>query len=554
MKVVTAQQIRELDRKAMEEGGIPGVVLMENAGRAVVDSLQRDYGPLIGKRIAVFCGGGNNGGDGFVILRLLALAGVVTTLFCAEETLQSGRLKPDAAVFLEVARRFGICSRAEIPDAGQLQANSHSWSHRFDIAIDALLGTGVKDAPRGWIADAVRAINALKCPVVSVDIPSGIDADTGTAAGEAVRASTTVTFAYPKLGLFLYPGYEHAGRLHISDIGFDWRTLELEAGVEALGCGPGPLTAGLTASPSLREPIGWENLLHKRRPESNKGDYGHVGILAGSRGMVGAPALVARAAQRTGAGLVTVLTAASAQPIIAGKLDEQMTLPLAECDGSISESAWEAIAAFAGKAAAFCIGPGLTTNSETVRLVHRILREIDVPIILDADGLNALALEPTVAQDRSKSLGSPLIITPHPGEAARLLGTSVAQIQSDRVGSVRELARRYAAVAVLKGRYTLIADPDGMVCINTTGNPGMATGGMGDALTGIIGALMAQETALSGKHADCHTAPLFTAALGVHLHGIAGDMAAATRGEAGLTAGDVIDHLPAAFSRLILED
>ena len=537
----------------MGEAGVPGVVLMENAGRAIVDVVGRDYGPLAGKKAAVFCGAGNNGGDGFVILRLLALAGVNAVLFCAEETLQTGRLKADAAIHLYVAKNIGVCRREDLPDDDHLQRSSSPWSRRFDFAIDALLGTGVKDAPRGWVAQAVRAINLLDCPVIAVDIPSGVDADTGAAPGEAVRAKCTVTFAYPKLGLFLYPGYEHAGKLHVSDIGFDWRALKPEAGVILLGCGTGAMTAGITCSPSLRAPVGWEKLLQKRRPESNKGDYGHVGILAGSRGMAGAPALVARAAQRTGAGLVTVLTAQSAQPILAAKLDEQMTVPLIEKDGAVAEAAWESIAAFANRASVFCVGPGLTTSAETVRLVHRVLREIDVSIVLDADGLNALAMDLSVAQDRSRAGRSPLIITPHPGEAARLLGTSVAQVQSDRIGSVRELARRYHAIAVLKSRVTLIADPDGKVCINTTGNPGMATGGMGDTLTGVIGALLAQDAAHASKQGNPHVDPLYSAALGVHLHGIAGDISAATRGEAGLTAGDVIDCLPTAFLRLVNE-
>jgi ADP-dependent NAD(P)H-hydrate dehydratase / NAD(P)H-hydrate epimerase len=553
MKVVTAEQMRELDRRAMDEGGAPGVVLMENAGRAVVDLVDREYGPLSRLRAGIFCGGGNNGGDGFVIARLLVLAGAQVSVFCAPDTLESTRLKPDAAAHLKLFLYSGRHLLKSLPAAGEMAADSSTWRRGFDVAVDALLGTGIKDAPSGWCANAIRRLNALDCGVVAVDVPSGVNSDTGAAPGEAVRADHTVTFAYPKLGLLLHPGFELAGRLHAADIGFPWASLQPPVDISLLGCAPGRISAAITCSHSLREPDGWEKLLQKRPPESNKGDYGHVGILAGSRGMAGAPALVARAAQRSGAGLVTVLTAESAQPILAAKLDEQMTRPLPETDGAVAESALDAVLEFAQIASALCIGPGLTTHPETVRLVIRLVREAAVPVVLDADGLNALAQEPEAAAARSAGAVGVLVLTPHPGEAARLLGTSIAQVQSDRVGSVRKLARKFHAIAVLKGRHTLIASPDGAVCINTTGNPGMATGGMGDTLTGVIGALLAQGAASAGRRAEEGTAPLRIAALGVHLHGIAGDIAARAVGESGLTAGDVIDRLPQARSALASE-
>jgi NAD(P)H-hydrate epimerase len=423
---------------------------------------------------------------------------------------------------------------------------------RYDFAVDALLGTGIKSAPRGWIAEAVSVLNALDCPVIAVDIPSGVDADTGAAPGAAVRADWTVTFAYPKLGLFLSPGHELAGKLRISDIGFAWNTLSPSAAIQWLACPKSCHAPTISDSPAPSIPAGWERLLQKRRPETNKGDYGHVGILAGSRGMTGAAALCARAAQRAGAGLVTVLTSSSAQPIIAAKLDEQMTIPLPESDGAVGEAAFDSIVEFGARATALCIGPGLTTKPETVRLIQRLIRECRIPIVLDADGLNALAMRPETAQERGSNLHSPLVMTPHPGEAARLLGRSVSEIQSNRVEAVRELAQKFQAVAVLKGRYTLIADPTGNVRINTTGNPGMATGGMGDTLTGIVGSLIAQD--IAGERAAGERVPILEAvALGVHLHGIAGDIAAEQRGETGIIAGDVIEHLPAARWRLSLE-
>jgi NAD(P)H-hydrate epimerase len=272
--------------------------------------------------------------------------------------------------------------------------------------------------------------------------------------------------------------------------------------------------------------------------------------------MAGAPSLVARGAQRAGAGLVTVLAAASVQPTIAAKLDEQMTIPLPEKEGAVSAAAFDEIATFAEKATVLCIGPGLTTAEETVALVQRVLTEIEKPVVLDADGLNALSKHPDALAKRPQNPRAPLILTPHPGEAARLLGTSIPEIESDRIKAVRELARRFQAVALLKGRYTLISDPSGNVTINTTGNPGMASGGMGDTLTGIIGGLLAQNLAPGREIEDLDAwrsatpPPEEVVALSVYLHGMAGDLAAAEVGETGLVAGDVIAHLPAAIRTL----
>ena len=355
--------------------------------------------------------------------------------------------------------------------------------------------------------------------------------------GEAVWATHTVTFAYPKIGMLLFPGAERVGKRHLVDIGFDWFQLNVKT--------PYKIS---TPTPDVYGNLG----LARRSPESNKGDYGHVAVVAGSRGMAGAPALVARAAQRVGAGLVTVLAPACVQSTLAIKLDEQMTLPLADIDGSLSEAAFETIAAFAEKASVLCVGPGLTTAPRTVALVQRIITELEKPLILDADGLNALALNPDCIAKRSVHPYAPLIITPHPGEAARLLGTSIAEVQSNRIKAVTDLATRFHAIAVLKGRHTLVADTNGDILINTTGNPGMATGGMGDTLTGILGALLASFVVFGQKR----SAPRLpfparsVIALGVYLHGFAGDLVAQEKGEAGLVAGDLIERLPRAIQML----
>jgi NAD(P)H-hydrate epimerase len=573
MRVVTTAQIREMDRRAIEEFGIPGAVLMENAGRAVVSVIAQEFGPLRRKQVAVFCGGGNNGGDGFVIARHLHLLGAIPTILLA------GGPKPgtDANTHFEIARNLGIPCDG-LPD--------RPWRLRdrmpdCELIVDALLGTGIQDAPRAAYAEAIRAVLESRAPVVSVDIPSGVNADTGAIPGEAVVATQTVTFGYPKRGLLLFPGAQTVGRLHIADIGFDWGRVAPEDAPWLL---PRPewLQNEAGETRSLLEAFSGFRLaqfpLRPRREDANKGDFGHVAILAGSRGMAGAPALAARAAQRVGAGLVTVLTAASAQPMVAAKLDEQMTVPLPETDGAIAEAAFDTLAKFAERATVFCIGPGLTTAPGTVALVQRLLTEIPKPIVLDADGLNALAKVPTCIEHRVKFTAAPLVLTPHPGEAARLLGTSIPEVESDRIGAVSELARRYKAVVALKGRYSLIADPTGQIAINTTGNPGMATGGSGDTLTGMLGGLLAQvfaqrerepspwhlrakpvlpptkslsfEAPKAGVEAPDCRAEFIAAELAVYLHGLAGDLAATQVGEAGLVAGDITALLPTAMQQL----
>ncbi len=570
MRVVTAQQMRDMDRRASEEFGIPGVVLMENAGRAVVDAVRRELGLLRGKRAVVFCGPGNNGGDGFVIARYLSLEGADCTLLFVGE---AKGLKADARTHFDLARRLEL----NFLPTGQ-DAERDALLVRADVVIDALLGTGVKSAPRAEVAAQIEAINTVSCPVFAVDIPSGVDADTGATPGVAVRATHTVTFATPKLGLLLFPGAECVGKLQVADIGLDWEkvvhadptepTIRLQFALPTrpfLSSTDGRSSGGQGSSngyfrvPSAGPTLDFgkaNRLLQKRKGETNKGDYGHVGIVAGSRGMAGAPALVARGAQRVGAGLVTVLAPAGVQPTISAKLDEQMTVPLPEKNGAVSGEAFAEVARFAERATVLCVGPGLTTEPEAAALVYRLLVEISKPLVLDADGLNALAMSPERAQARPDDPRAPLVLTPHPGEAARLLGTSIADVQSNRIASVRELARRYRATVVLKGRHSLIADIQGNVIINTSGNPGMASGGMGDTLTGILGGLLAQALAPLRTIEDENffrteaIPPLEVVAFGVFLHGLAGDLAAASHGEAGLVAGDLIEHLPAALRLL----
>ena len=528
--LVTAAQIREMDRRAMQELGIPGSVLMENAGQAVVQVLCEKVGKVNGKRVLIFCGGGNNGGDGYVIARRLALSAADTQVVMLAAP---ASLKGDAAIHFAVLKASGLGSiRAFDPET----THEVSAYDQVDVVIDALLGTGLEAAPRSDYAAAISLVNRLKrskpaLMVVAVDVPSGISSDTGAVNGEAIRADITVTFARPKLGLYLPPASEYAGEICVQDIGICWDTLDPDG------------------APRLIPDTVFETLLDRRAPESNKGDFGHVGIIAGSRGMTGAPVMAARAAQRAGAGLVTVLTPSSAQASVSTRLDEQMTIGLAESEeGALCMRSLPAIAAFASRASALCIGPGITTSRDTAELLDALLSQIATPLVLDADALNIVSLKPQILFGRTSV--APVILTPHPGEAARLLGTTVLQVQSNRLASVREIAARYGCIVVLKGRYTLISDPEGNVLVNTTGNPGMATGGMGDTLTGIAGAFLARMSR-AGK-ADTVSA-MHAASAAVHIHGLAGDIAAAHIGQIGLTAGDVGDCIAAAINRRAAE-
>jgi len=544
VKIVTAEMMRALDWRAMEEGGIPGVVLMENAGRAVFEFLAERFGPVRERAFCVVCGTGNNGGDGFVTARYLKLAGGRVSVVLVGDP---SKIKGDARVHFDLMQRIGL-TPVPGPPAG-------------DILVDALLGTGITGAPRAEYAEAVRWINDRHRPIISIDIPSGVDSDTGATPGEAVRATATVTFGYPKLGLFLAPGADCVGELAVRDIGFAWDVLECETPYwwirPVLGSGFWISDCSIR---NLKSRI--QSSLRRPR-EAHKGLFGHVLVIGGSRGMSGAPTMTARAALRAGAGLVTVAAPESAQALIAAKLDEAMTLPLPEREGALCEASFEPIRAMADRCDVLCLGPGATQEPEAQSVILRVLTEIDKPTVLDADGLNALARRPDALPGRE----APIVLTPHPGECGRLLGIEAGAVQADRIGAVRRAAERFGAVVVLKGARTLVCDGRRVpllsppsnggkrvvppllerggvggslpVAVNTTGNPGMATGGSGDSLTGILGALIGQG--LDACDAAC---------LGVYLHGRAGDLAAEERGEAALIAGDIIEALPHAIREL----
>lgn len=505
MKVVTSAIMQELDRRAIHEFGVPGVVLMENAGRVVVEELHAHLGDLRGRSVAVFCGTGNNGGDGFVAARYLKLAGARVQVHLAGE---EDRIRGDASHHFAVMRALGITPSEELPSA--------------EIAVDALLGTGARGEPRGAVARAIEHINQSARWVAAVDVPSGVDADTGKAPGAAVRANITVTFGYPKLGLLLAPGTWLAGKVRVRDIGFDWALLET------------PTPYSWIDADAVRAAF------PKRMPDAHKGMFGHVLIVGGSAGMGGAPTLAARAALACGAGLVTIAAPASAQRLIAPRVDEVITRPVPEEDGSFCGESFMPVMEAAEAADAVCIGPGGTRLPSAQAFFRRLLVEMRKPIVADADALNALAEEPGILKDRE----APAVLTPHPGECGRLLGMETGEVQRDRLGAVQEAAKRFHAVVALKGARTLVADGRKLaeelpVAVNTTGNPGMAKGGSGDVLTGMIGALLARGV-------DAFLA----ACAGVYVHGLAGDLAAASTGEHSMAAGDIIRSTSAAIARL----
>jgi ADP-dependent NAD(P)H-hydrate dehydratase / NAD(P)H-hydrate epimerase len=512
--VFTAAEMRSLDHRAIVELGIPGATLMEVAGRGAAAGLTAMLpalgAPRRGARVVIVCGKGGNGGDGFVVARWLKRGGQRPVVLLAARPDDVGG---DAASKLGALRRVGV-RPIVVDDAAQAAARLAD----ADVVVDALLGTGARGAPSGLIAALIEAINASGRPVVALDVPSGLPADGGAPSGPAVRAAATFTFAGLKSGLVTPPGVELAGRVTVVPIGIP----ESEV--------------GRGARVWLVERADVAAHFPRRPRDAHKGTYGHLLVVGGSLGKTGAAALAARAAMRAGAGLVTVATAASQQPVVAGLVLEAMTEPLAEtAAGSVALAAHDRLLALAAPRDAVALGPGLGLDAETQELARALAHTLDRPLVLDADALTALAGRLELLRGASAAR----CLTPHPGEMARMLGVTVAEVQRDRLATAGHVATTYGVHVALKGAATVVAVPDGRLFLNPTGNPGMASGGTGDALTGILGALLAR--ALPATDA-------LVAA--VYLHGLAGDLAAARVGEESLVAGDLIDALPHAFAAL----
>jgi hydroxyethylthiazole kinase-like uncharacterized protein yjeF len=515
VKLLTASEMAAMDRQATEQYAIPSLLLMENAGKAVAAVAAETAAGLRGQTVAVFCGKGNNGGDGLVAARHLLRAGALPRVFVVGSF---QNLKGDARKNLDMATRAGV-RVSSLSDTAALEAVAGKV-RRSALVIDALFGTGFKPPARGFHEEVISFINSLDGTTLAVDIPSGLSADHGRLIGGAVTADHTVTFGLPKVGQFLYPAAAKYGRITLADIGF-----------------PAALEEQTAASHRLVTSRYASTLLSPRPPDSHKGRFGHLLILAGSRGMVGAAVLAARGALRAGAGLVTVaLPKSQASPSLDG-LPEAMILPLPETSrGTPAEGALEVLLEQIPGKQAMAIGPGLSRHKSTARLVRELITHVRVPLVIDADGLNAIADSPSILLESA----SDIVATPHPGELGRLLGLSAAQIQEQRIEVAQNFSKKYGLLVVLKGAGTVVASPSGKVSINTTGNAGMAAGGMGDVLTGAIGALIAQG----------HT-PRKAAVLAAYLHGRAGDLAAAETGPQGYLAAEVADRIPSALASLL---
>ncbi len=514
MRILNAAQMREADRFTIEDIGIPSLVLMENAGRQVVAAMEAAYEPRLNGRVAVLCGRGNNGGDGFVVARTLLQRGIDAAVFVVGALAD---VRGDAKTNMEILGRLGV-TVVEIAD-------EQTWELHFSeiaqctLIVDAIFGTGLTAPLSGMMETLVADVNASSIPIVSIDLPSGLSADTPHLIGDCIDASMTVTLAAPKLPLVLPPGEAHAGDVVIADIGIPHEVID---GLEGRHL-------------ELLTPEQLRDVVEPRAADSHTGDFGRVTIVAGSRGKTGAAYLSGMGALRSGAGLVTVATPSSSLSIVASMAPELMTEPLADSpDGCVAPAAIDRLLEMEHDVIA--CGPGLGRGPGVGQFVRALLDRATVPLVLDADAITVLADDPGRLVGREER---DVIITPHPGEMARLIGSPVEEVQSNRIDVATDFATTRRVYVVLKGHRTIIATPDGHVYINPTGNAGMATGGTGDVLTGMIAAWLAQ---LLDAEAACR--------LAVFLHGAAGDLAETDEGQVAMTATDLIARLGDALTRL----
>lgn len=525
-KIATAKEMQRIDSDTVKKYGISGAVLMERAGLAVSEKIKKLFfldSEIKGQKsdvkrwptVVVLCGGGNNGGDGFVIARILGNQGYNVKVFLSAKPKE---LRGDARINYNAAVKFGV---RIYPIKRFLTSNFLPLTSEC-LVVDALLGTGLNKDVKSSLSKVIRKVNRLSMPVISVDIPSGISSDSGRIMGCAVKARYTVTFGLAKRGHLLYPGADYTGRLFIEDTGFPRNLLESEK-----------------IKVSLPDKNDVCSLLPERPGHSHKGTYGHVLLVAGSKGKTGAALMAAKTCLRTGAGLVTIGIPETLVSAFQSRVTEEMILPLPDKgNGTLSYAAVDTIYEFlAGKANVLAIGPGLSVDKEISDLVGMLIAKSGTPAVIDADGLNAIAGRAGVL----KKSRAPVILTPHPGEMARLMSgkretVSIQHIERDRINTAMDFARKTKTYLVLKGVPTVTATPDGNAFVNPTGNPGMATAGTGDVLTGMISALLAQNMS-----------PRDASVLGVYMHGLTGDAAAGKKGKHSLIASDIIKALPPVF-------
>ena len=509
MFLLTASEMAQIDRITIDNIGIPGVVLMENAGKGTTDFYAEIFPDICHRKVLIIAGSGNNGGDGFVIARHLQYRGSSSVrVMCLKEI--SG-LRGDALINCEIIKKLKMpileyTGEKYLPQiTGELED--------CDIVVDAILGTGLKSEVRGFYRQVIEAINASGKPVLAVDVPSGLDASTGKPLGVCINAVATATFGLPKIGQVITPGHNYVGKLKVVDIGI-----------------PDTVVEEFNPGRVFFEEKEARKLLKPRRDDSHKGTYGHLLVVSGSVGKTGAAALVCQGASRVGTGLVTLTIPESLNPILEVKLTEPMTLPVSETsDKSISLNALERIIEEAKTRSAVAMGPGISLNEETLELVRRLITGLDCPMVIDADGVTALKDNFDVLSEAN----APVILTPHPGEMARIIGETSAYVQANRLEVAEEFSKKYGVILVLKGFRTIISSPEGKTAVNSTGNPAMATGGMGDVLTGMIGGFLAQRYD-----------PFDAACLGVYFHGKAGDVVCQEKNFASVLAGDLLEIIP----------
>lgn len=510
--VVTAAEMRQLDQWTITRHRTPGAVLMQRAGEGAAAILVDRFPEVRDGRVIVVAGRGNNGGDGFVIARTLRRAGVaVEVILLARAPDVTG----DAAAALELWRAAGGRYR-EAPRESDLVSLRDELA-TATVVVDAIFGTGLKRPVEGRHARAIEAMRDCGRPVFAVDLPSGLDADRGVPLGVAVRAEATATFGFLKFALASYPGLDRAGVVDVVAIGI-----------------PSEAIAAVAPRVWLQAKDEVAPLVPHRARDAHKGTTGHVVIVAGSLGHTGAARLAARASLRSGAGLITLAGPSSLNAVLSSGGDEWMTAAISDAGGHVRFVPSEVRRILADKRAVV-VGPGLGTHPAAARLVHAIVRESTVPVVVDADALTCLVDHLALL----RRAHAPVVVTPHPGEMARLIGTDAATVQADRLGTARRFAESQGCIVVLKGARSLIAAPDGQVWINPTGNPGMASGGMGDALAGMLGALLGQRIGA-----------IDAARLAVFAHGFAADRVAERQGEIGMIASDVIDELPRVWKEL----
>lgn len=508
MRLINGEASRKMDKEAEENFGLSTLVLMENAGLRCADYVESlfDEAPYNDVRVSFVLGKGNNGGDGFVAARHLYNKGFDVEIFCLS---QPETFSPGAKANWDIVSAMGI--KISYLDQARDLALFRVKLMASRLIIDGIFGSGFKGEMTGLAKDVVDIINGVNTPVLALDIPSGIDADSGEVGTTFVKADYTVSFALPKFGNIFAPGGEYNGELNIVDISFPRMLTEEKENDDAV--------------------IDMEWIINRmvpRKADSHKGIYGHVLAVGGSANMSGSLILAGRGALKAGAGLVTYMMPRSLQETVRAQSLEAMTFPLPENeDVSLGLAAAEPILQQTGNKI-LVLGMGLSRTEDSTALVKRIVEDVNCPLVLDADAL--VALGDTEGRKRDQY---PLILTPHPGEMSRILGWSIREVQANRVKAAKEVAEKFNAIVVLKGSRTIIASPQGKILVNLTGNAGMATGGMGDVLSGIIGAFL-------GQGYDALTA----AAFGVYFHGLAGDVAAEDKGEMGLTAGDIVAYLP----------